>query len=68
VAQDQDNGMAHWAADGVLNPPDHDRVFRRANMLAYIQTNFGALRSITFADSNVTGCNDPAVFDGVATA
>jgi hypothetical protein len=37
-------------------------------MLAYIQTNFGALRSITFADSNVTGCNDPAVFDGVATA
>jgi hypothetical protein len=50
VAQDQDNGMAHWAADGVLNSPDHDRVFGRANMHVFIQVNFGLLESITFAD------------------
>jgi uncharacterized protein (TIGR02246 family) len=61
VAQDLDHWMAHWAEDGVLMPPDHERVFGRANMLAYLHANFGPLASITFADWNVVGRDDLAV-------
>lgn len=67
VAQDLENWMAHWAEDGVLMPPDHDRVSGRANMLAYLQANFGPLESIAFADWNVAGRDDLAVVANTVT-
>ena len=67
VTQDLDNWMAYWSEDGVLMPPDHDRVFGRANMLAYIQANFGPLESITFADWNVAGRDDLDVVANTVT-
>jgi ketosteroid isomerase-like protein len=67
VAHDLDNWMAHWAEDGVLMPPDHERVFGRANMLGYIQANFGPLESMTFADWSMAGRDDLAVVANTVT-
>jgi uncharacterized protein (TIGR02246 family) len=67
VAQDLENWIAHWAEDGVLMPPDHDRISGRANMLAYLQANFGPLESITFADWTMAGRDDLAVVANTVT-
>jgi ketosteroid isomerase-like protein len=67
VTQDLDHWMASWAEDGVLMPPEHERVSGRANMLAYLQANFGPLESITFADWTMAGREDLAVVANTVT-
>lgn len=61
VVQDFDNWVTYWAEDGVLMPPEHDRVVGHSQLLAYMQANFMELESITFADWNVVGRDDLAV-------
>jgi len=61
VAQDFDNWVTYWAEDGVLMPPDHDRVVGHSQLLAYMEANFMELESITFSDWNVVGRDDLAI-------
>ena len=67
VTRDLDTWVTYWVEDGVLMPPDHDRVRGHAQLLACFQVNFGSLESISFADWNMAGREDLAVVANTVT-
>lgn len=61
VKKDWDTWQAYWAEDGVLMPPDHERIVGRADLVAFASGSFGPVKSFAFSDWTVDGIGDLAV-------
>lgn len=67
--------QGYWAEDGVLMPPDHERIVGRADLVAFAADSLGAVKAFTFSDWTFDGVGDLAVvtntiridFDGSGT-
>ncbi|MEM9682312.1 MAG: nuclear transport factor 2 family protein, partial [Pseudomonadota bacterium] len=59
--KDWDKWQGYWAEDGVLMPPDHERIVGRSDLVAFASGNFGPVKSFAFADWTFDGLGDLAV-------
>ena len=61
VNQDWQQWQNYWAEDGVLMPPDHGRVVGRADLVEFVSTALGSVKSFAFSDWTFDGGGDLAV-------
>ena len=74
--KDWDKWQGYWAEDGVLMPPDNERIVGRADLVAFASGKFGPVKSFAFSDWTFDGLGDLAVvtntisieFDGADAA
>ena len=61
VNQDWSQWQNHWDEDGVLMPPDHERVVGRAELVDFASAALGSVKSFEFSNWTFDGLGDLAV-------
>lgn len=61
VKRDWADWQTHWAEDGVLMPPDHERVIGRENLLDFAANSFDVVKSYQFSNWTFDGTDQLAV-------
>lgn len=61
VNQDWSQWQQYWDEDGVLMPPDHERVVGRAELVDFVSGVLGSVKSFEFSDWTFDGMDDLAV-------
>ncbi|MEM8562444.1 MAG: DUF4440 domain-containing protein [Pseudomonadota bacterium] len=61
VKRDWLNWQTHWAEDGVLMPPDHERVVGRDNLVDFAANSFDVVKSYQFSNWTFDGKDQLAV-------
>lgn len=61
VTRDWADWQTHWAEDGVLMPPDHERVIGREKLVDFASNSFGVVKSYQFSNWTFEGTTNLAV-------